>query len=354
MDVDLFLVLVGLGINLIISFIIMIPTELPAKDLRFGVLSFIPFMIGAILLKTVANNEVFQSFVSNYKESLACLMVLSILVRIVFGILCKTLNRFKIPYELFKSDFLYLLLCGQLLFIVSVSSSSFIEEEHQIWYYFCNTIFIICVFFEFRGSRERSIEGTIVKCFPLLFLHIIIRRFNQTGDKWINLADLSDWFHVNKHWLHALVTFTLLASSVWLIVVHSSKKLIPSISIATILLFLHHTRELNYSSDIPITTLFWVNIAGLVAIEAVTNYKNGSMKFNFFVVFYLISLLLHQPHNLVMVFSCALTCWFINGACDRLVRDKTERIIAKIILHWWVGKLFYFYQVSVNVCVTVS
>jgi ethanolamine phosphate transferase 2 subunit G len=55
-----------------------------------------------------------------------------------------------------------------------------------------------------------------------------------------------------------------------------------------------------------------------------------------------------------MPFACAVTCWFLNQACNRLIKSKTERTIAKIFLHVWAGKLFYFYQGNSNSLSTVD
>lgn len=66
------------------------------------------------------------------------------------------------------------------------------------------------------------------------------------------------------------------------------------------------------------------------------------------------SSLLHQPQNIVMGFACAITCWFLNHACNRMIKNTSERVIAKIFLHVWAGKLFFFYQGNSNSLSTVD
>lgn len=107
-------------------------------------------------------------------------------------------------------------------------------------------------------------------------------------------------------------------------------------------------------NDLPITTLFWVNLGALLIIDIVSNLRTQLKKFNFFIIFYFVSLLLHQPQNVIMNFACAVTCWFLNHACNRMIKNTNERVIAKIFLHIFAGKLFFFYQGNSNSLSTVD
>lgn len=111
---------------------------------------------------------------------------------------------------------------------------------------------------------------------------------------------------------------------------------------------------LPHRNDLPVTTLFWINLSLFAAIDIVSNMTKQAKKFNFFVIFFFISSLLHQPQNVIMPFACSVTCWFLNQACNRLIKNKTERTIAKVFLHVWAGKLFYFYQGNSNSLSTVD
>lgn len=104
----------------------------------------------------------------------------------------------------------------------------------------------------------------------------------------------------------------------------------------------------------PVTTLFWVNLFVLLLIDVITNVKTTVKKYNFFIIFFFISSLLHQPQNIVMSLACAVTCWFLNHACDRMIKNSSERTVAKIFLHFWAGKLFYFYQGNSNSLSTID
>ncbi|CRL02295.1 CLUMA_CG015105, isoform A [Clunio marinus] len=357
MDVNLLQVLLGLVLNILIAITILIPCDFATlKDVKLSFESFILFILCGIPLKFLILNEIFQE--QNDFKSFFMLIIMSIALRIVIGILKAKLERFR-GFKFFDNDLLYLLLLGHFFFAVSVGSSSFVEEEHQIWYYFCNTMFSLFAFFEIRGRKNpNATVSAISRCIPFLLLHVVIRRMNQTGDRWISLPDLSDWLHqdANQHWLHVSIVISLIASSAWLLRIHTSKHLIvPFVIVGNILLYFHHTRTINNRNDIPITTLFWINLCIIVTIDLVTNInKNPTKRLNFFVVFFLFSLLLHQPQNVIMPFACSVSCWFVNATCNNIIKNMNERIIAKIILHIWIGKLFYFYQGNSNSLSTID
>lgn len=355
LDVNLLQVLLGLVLNILICATLLIPCDNHLKDLKLTLKSFLPFVIGSFALKFFVLNEVFQQ--SNSIASFFVMAVMSAMLRIVVGIIDAKCERFK-WFHLFENDLLYLLMLGHFLFVVSVGSSSFVEEEHQIWYYFCSTMFVFLTFFEFRGRKSvKSLFEVFGKCFAFLMLHVVIRRMNQTGDKWINVPDIGDWLHRenNQGWLHLLVVLSLFLTATWLVFVHCTKPLmVPFIVLGNVLLYFHHTRSINNRNDLPVTTLFWVDIFVLIVIDVITNVKAHTKKFHFFVFFSLVSSLLHQPQNVIMSFACAFTCWFLNEACNRLIKNSTERTIAKIFLHVWAGKLFYFYQGNSNSLSTID
>jgi ethanolamine phosphate transferase 2 subunit G len=246
LDVNLFQVLLGLVFNILICTTILIPSDGLVKDVKLSLKSFLPFVIGSFVLKLFIFNEIFHQ--SNGFCSFIVMAVMSMVLRVVLSIIDAKCERFK-WFHLFDNDLLYLLMLGHFFFIVSVGSSSFVEEEHQLWYYFCNSMFVILTFFEFRGRTSvRSFFGVFGKCFSFLLLHVVIRRMNQTGDKWINAPDLNDFFQseINKSWLHLLVILSLFASAAWLVFIHCTKpSMVLFIVLGNVLLYFHHTRSIN-------------------------------------------------------------------------------------------------------------
>lgn len=109
---------------------------------------------------------------------------------------------------------------GIIFVAISTSSSSFIEEEHQIWYYLNNTLWIILYLIETRHlmnvknpktSRYSRVENQL-KWILLFVGHLIARRLNQTGDKWLNVSDIGDFLQMeqNRIWNSFFVCISLL------------------------------------------------------------------------------------------------------------------------------------------------
>lgn len=347
LEVNMFYVLLGIAMIFIIAFTVVVPTDSIFKDAKISIKGSVPLILCFLGLRIFVFNELFG--VHNDFYSFIIVIVLAVLLYTIHDILRIKLERHKT--HLFDNDILYLLLLGHFFYTISVASSSFIEEEHQIWYYVCNAMFIILTFFEFRGRRSvESFLSVAIQCFPILVLHVFIRRMNQTGDKWINWQDIGDWMHKkeNEEWLHFSIFVSLTASLVWLIYVHvRSKVLVPFLIIAKILLYYHHTRSLlTERIDLSVTTLFWIVLCAMMIFDLLVNVRVHGKKFHFVAILVLISLLLHQPQNIVMSFALGVTSMMMNHACNRMIKDPHEKVIAKIILHWWIGKLFFFYQVK--------
>lgn len=132
----------------------------------------------------------------------------------------------------FKSILTMPKLCAFLVFGVvwhgvSMSSSSFIEEEHQTWYYLNNTIWIILYLMETKHllngkwtekkmssktEEHESLFQNQLKWALLFGGHLIARRLNQTGDKWLNTPDIGDWLQreENRIWNSLFMSSSLL------------------------------------------------------------------------------------------------------------------------------------------------
>lgn len=93
-----------------------------------------------------------------------------------------------------------LLFTGIFLLIVSMSATSLIEEEHQVWYFLWTTILM------FMAAADLRFLG---KWIVLLILHRILRKLNQTGDKWSHIPDIGDWLVLPENKLLLSAVFSL-------------------------------------------------------------------------------------------------------------------------------------------------
>lgn len=130
----------------------------------------------------------------------------------------------------FANKFCTFLTFGIIFHGISTSSSSFIEEEHQIWYYLNNTVWLILYMMETKHllrlkTSKKAVTNEANRIFAsqsyarhqltwaILFCgHLIGRRLNQTGDKWLNVADIGDWLQMEEHrsWNSLFVSASLL------------------------------------------------------------------------------------------------------------------------------------------------
>ena len=78
---------------------------------------------------------------------------------------------------------LSLTLAFTILHSVSLLGSSFVEEEHQTYYFLFVTLQVLCLF------TARNAESLACHL-ALLFLNRLARSFNQTGDKWSHLQGI--------------------------------------------------------------------------------------------------------------------------------------------------------------------
>ncbi|CAF5003240.1 unnamed protein product, partial [Rotaria sp. Silwood1] len=81
-----------------------------------------------------------------------------------------------------------------LLHLISLFSSSFIEEEHQIWYFFLSTYLLL-----------KTIEDKSFKILFMLILSRLIRSWNQTGNKWLHLTDIGDYLNAAENRSYLLI-----------------------------------------------------------------------------------------------------------------------------------------------------
>ncbi|XP_059613175.1 GPI ethanolamine phosphate transferase 2 [Phlebotomus argentipes] len=271
---------------------------------------------------------------------------------------------------------LYVIFCT-VFHVISYASSSFIEEEHQLWYYFGVTLFIMLLLGELRRfksvslstdlSHLQKLHSVVLKYVGLLLSHIFLRRLNQTGDKWLSVPDIGDWFvtEENKMSLSWFFIFTLFLV---LVVCGQFSGILTGVLTFTAVLLIYYSRSITghvtlfsvMKSDSRVSLLlFWVNVLEIAAINYLPIiYRRWILKKYLpqdgklwtgasITIFSLISCLLHKPHNAILTVACILTCQVVNKSINSIL-SGTPKIFMIILSHLWIGKMFFFYQGNSN------
>lgn len=134
-----------------------------------------------------------------------------------------TNNRLNVASAYHDSKIIWFLVFAVVFHTFSLASSSFVEEEHQTWYYMTHSfLFVVCVMSlkkrqadqwflndELMKNDSRKKRISVWSLFDeffvefnwlLMFLAILLgRRLNQTGDKWLNLPDIGDFLVMEQH-----------------------------------------------------------------------------------------------------------------------------------------------------------
>ena len=76
---------------------------------------------------------------------------------------------------------------------MSFFSSSFVEEEHQTWYFYWITLIIYFSYDVLRKHDKQKSLKLLISLLVLMVSHRILRKLNSTGDKYAHLPDISGW-----------------------------------------------------------------------------------------------------------------------------------------------------------------
>jgi ethanolaminephosphotransferase len=195
-------------------------------------------------------------------------------------------------------------------------SSSFLEEEHQFWYFFSNTFIVFNIF------------ANKLKSWFFLFVALrFVRTINQVGDKWASVPDLADWLLQNDHRFFLQLIFV-----VGLVLSYRCNSLFTSHRIIKVLdgviLVLIYAYRMVSNESIMLGQVLWL----LIFVKFAFVMSNGD---GFLPVWILIVNLLLKPHNAILIPVCVLASRLFHGIL------KTETLV---LAHWWLGNLLFFAQ----------
>ncbi|RXM28722.1 GPI ethanolamine phosphate transferase 2 [Acipenser ruthenus] len=292
-----------------------------------------------------------------------------------------------------------LLLTGTLGHVLSLAASSFIEEEHQTWYFLLNTLCLavfqdVCrkYFSEKRSykdledslyqpskdelltsdysskpsSTSAGYEKWLALATPLVTLACcrILRSLNQTGVQWAHLPDFGHWLNSSEH--HTELSL-LAATSLVLIffLVRRRCSMVSKIALGLGLLGVYSYRAAvgnvlfpwqqegrAISKGIVEARFVYIFVLGILftgakdllksqVITSDTKTKSRGL-WEVYSGMVLLAALLFRPHNLPVLVFCLL----IQTIMTRFIWKGLQYDAAQTtIMHYWFGQAFFYFQV---------
>ncbi|KAK1175647.1 GPI ethanolamine phosphate transferase 2 [Acipenser oxyrinchus oxyrinchus] len=301
-----------------------------------------------------------------------------------------------------------LLLTGTLGHVLSLAASSFIEEEHQTWYFLLNTLCLavfqdVCrkYFSEKRSykdledslyqpskdelltsdytskpsSTSAGYEKWLALATPLVTLACcrILRSLNQTGVQWAHLPDFGHWLNSSEH--HTELSL-LAATSLVLIffLVQRRCSMVSKIALGLGLLGVYSYRAAvgnvlfpwqqegrAISKGIVEARFVYIFVLGILftgakdllksqVITSDTKTKSRGL-WEVYSGVVLLAALLFRPHNLPVLVFCLL----IQTIMTRFIWKGLQYDAAQTtIMHYWFGQAFFYFQGNSNNIATVD
>nr|XP_012144892.1 PREDICTED: GPI ethanolamine phosphate transferase 2 isoform X1 [Megachile rotundata] len=341
------------------------------------------------ILSVVLINFIWQSediSLLNSRNLFSCIVLLFILTILVLNsyilsnIKFSTLSEVK-PKKLKSRTGKQLFIFGALVHAISLGGSSFIEEEHQTWYFYWVTILTVLLynsaakyFFELqfhKSCQQHFYSQNCIKLFLLLVGHRILRKLNSTGDKYAHLPDIAGYLIEQESMLGMTIILVAgLALLIWIDFTygdktHKQQTLITSI-IASSCIYLRHMHNNSVlkipfyplSSGIYEMQIFWSLLAISCSISiyrsvlTVKYEKTMFLRITLFSIlriWVMISAMIHQPHNVILL---PLQIIF-SSIIHNIIKDNSMREIS-VFLYAWIGNVFYFYQGNSNSLATID
>ncbi|XP_069681560.1 GPI ethanolamine phosphate transferase 2 isoform X2 [Periplaneta americana] len=306
-------------------------------------------------------------------SSLASLPVTLAVVLAVTGntylIMGSTYHGIKLSKLLSMERGTVVLVSGTILHTISLSSSSFVEEEHQVWYFLWLTFVMVVVYqmcTAHVAQSKYSSDWQLWCWLSLPILHRLLRKWNQTGDKWASLPDVGDWLAHQQH--RGALSFVLLVGllavccfcyDILMRYPGAKRTLIEVVLITTAAVCVYCYRTAIGTVDVPFSysqtkgtrevRVFW-SVMALMLTQAVGNtlYELKAAHCNRHAVlgrmlsacvcsWALLCALLHRPHNVLLV---PTQIWM--SRCVSRLRDNS--VWWQATAHVWIGAVVYFYQ----------
>ncbi|XP_061148345.1 GPI ethanolamine phosphate transferase 2 isoform X2 [Syngnathus typhle] len=332
-----------------------------------------------------------------FTSAMSCLLLAMMTRRSPLGLKLHGKSPLKISStEWSLSELDVLLLAGTAGHTLSLAASSFIEEEHQTWYFLLSTLCLV-VFQDVcrKYFREKSGLGGEEEVLPykdnpkeelysekwlalatppfVLLCCRLLRSLNQTGVQWAHLPDLGHWLNSSEHKLVLSLLSALCLVFIYFLIQRRCS-LVSKVALALGLLGVYSYRSAvgnvlfpwqhsgrNMSKGIVEARFVYVFVLGILftgtkdllrsqIITADAKLKNRGLWEIYSGLVLLISLLF-RPHNLPVLCSCLL----VQTLMAQFIWKKLHYDAAQTtIMHYWFGQVFFYFQGNSNSISTVD
>ncbi|XP_067104233.1 GPI ethanolamine phosphate transferase 2 isoform X2 [Osmerus mordax] len=291
-----------------------------------------------------------------------------------------------------------LLLLGTAGHTLSLAASSFVEEEHQTWYFLLSTLCLalfqdVCrtYFREPRGPvdpllpcseeplapspadslgvKGAGAERWLALATPVVTLACcrLLRSLNQTGVQWAHLPDLGHWLNSSEHktalsllaaFSLSLIYFLVQRRCSWVSRVALTLGLLGVFSyraaVGNVLFPWQHAGR-NMSKGTVEARFVYVFVLGILfsgsrdllrsqVVSADARLKSRGLWELYSGVVLLVSLLL-RPHNLPVLACCLL----VQTLMARFIWSPLHyRPAHTSVMHYWFGQAFFYFQGNSN------
>lgn len=225
----------------------------------------------------------------------SCLILLKLLFVIHKEVPAQEIQDVENYMKPWKLDEVFILF-GILILVISMGSSSMIEEEHYIWHFLTSTINLL--FFRkaiqsfnlnkavddlISVEKENCTSGyQISLLFLILFCGRILKGWHQGGVNWTNLPDISTWFeqagsqYIN--WIKIASCVMIIMLGIFaLFLLQSKTKVVTVIGFSLLLSGLlvlqhflkHQDMSASYNKDATLSIQVFYAIIGITTVIAV-------------------------------------------------------------------------------------
>ncbi|XP_076764816.1 GPI ethanolamine phosphate transferase 2, catalytic subunit-like [Xylocopa sonorina] len=270
---------------------------------------------------------------------------------------------------------IWLFSLGSLIHAISLGGSSFVEEEHQTWYFYWATILALLLYdsiatlFLSKDCQRCSCAQNCLKLALLLAAHRILRKLNSTGDKYANLPDIAAFLIEQESSL--AMTIVLVSGLALLMSIdfncgdeeYKYQSLILNF-VASICIYLRHM-ENNSVLEAPINQhsvgsygakIFWLVLAMHFVnyAHSLVRRKRSAADFLRPTLYFILRMwitmaaMLHQPQNVALLPLQVI----LSSVASGITQDAEHRVAT--FLYNWLGNVFYFYQGNSNSLATID